>query len=69
MSGEKEGAKEPEERIKGTTVTFSKDTVVVRDKDKKEIYSASYKLNATTNPCDITMTSRVEGSPVRLRGD
>jgi uncharacterized protein (TIGR03067 family) len=62
VSGEKEGAKEPEERIKGTTVTFTKDTVVVADKEKKEIYSAFYKLNATTNPCDITMTSRVESS-------
>src|ERR1700722_368723 len=61
-SGEKEGTKEPEERIKGTTVTFTKETVIVADKDKKEIYSASYKLNATTNPCDITMTSRVDSS-------
>jgi uncharacterized protein (TIGR03067 family) len=60
--GEKEGTKEPDERIKGTTVTFTKETVVVADKDKKEIYSASYKLNATTNPCDITMTSRVDSS-------
>jgi uncharacterized protein (TIGR03067 family) len=62
IGGEKEGMKEPEERIKGTTVTFTKETVVVADKDKKEIYSASYKLNATTNPSDITMTSRVESS-------
>jgi uncharacterized protein (TIGR03067 family) len=62
VGGEKEGVKEPEDRIKGTTVTFTKNTVVVADKDKKEIYSASYKLNATTNPCDITMTSRVESS-------
>jgi uncharacterized protein (TIGR03067 family) len=62
IDGEKEGVKEPDERIKGTTVTFSKDSVVVADKDKKEIYVASYKLNATTNPCDITMTSRVESS-------
>lgn len=61
VSGEKEGAKEPEDRIKGTTVTFSKDSVVVVDKDKKEMYSASYKLNATANPCDIVMTSKVEG--------
>jgi uncharacterized protein (TIGR03067 family) len=62
VSGEKEGAKEPEERIKGTTVTFTEKTVVVADKEKKEIYSASYKLDTTTNPCDITMTSRVESS-------
>ena len=63
IGGEKEGMKEPDERIKGTTVTFTRETVVVADKDKKEIYSASYKLNATTNPCDITMTSRVDSSP------
>src|SRR5262249_30633745 len=62
VAGERDGAKEPEERIRGTTVTFTKDSVVVADKDKKELYSATYKLNATTNPCDITMTSRVESS-------
>ena len=61
-SGEKEGTKEPEERIKGTTVTFTKETVIVADKDKKEIYSASFKLDTTTTPAQITMTSRVEGS-------
>jgi uncharacterized protein (TIGR03067 family) len=61
-SGEKEGSKEPEERIKGTTVTFTKDTVIVADKDKKEIYSASYELDTKTTPCQITMTSKVEGS-------
>jgi uncharacterized protein (TIGR03067 family) len=61
-SGEKEGSKEPGERIKGTTVTFTKETVIVADKDKKEIYSASYKLDTKTTPCQITMTSKVEGS-------
>jgi uncharacterized protein (TIGR03067 family) len=61
-SGEKEGTKEPEERIKGTTVTFTEETVIVADKDKKEIYSASYKLDTTTTPPQITMTSRVDGS-------
>jgi len=61
-SGEKEGSKEPEERIKGTTVTFTKDTVIVADKDTKEIYSASYELDTKTTPCQITMTSKVEGS-------
>ena len=49
-SGEKEGTKEPEERIKGTTVTFTKETVIVADKEKKEIYSAKYKLDTTTTP-------------------
>jgi uncharacterized protein (TIGR03067 family) len=61
-SGEKEGTKEPEERIKGTTVTFTEETVIVADKDKKEIYSASYTLDTTLTPPQITMTSRVDGS-------
>jgi uncharacterized protein (TIGR03067 family) len=61
-SGEKEGSKEPEERIKGTIVTFTKDTVIVADKEKKEIYSATYKLDTKTTPCQITMTSKVESS-------
>ena len=62
VSGEKDGMKEPEERIKGTVVTFSKDSVVVADKEKKELYSATYKLDTTKNPSDIIMTSKVESS-------
>lgn len=59
-SGEKEGSKEPEERIKGTTVTFTKDSIIVADKDKKEVYSATYTLDTTTTPAQITMTSKVK---------
>jgi uncharacterized protein (TIGR03067 family) len=62
VSGEKEGVKEPEDRVKGTTVAFTKDSVTVVDKVKKELYSASYKLDSTRHPCDITMTSRVEST-------
>jgi uncharacterized protein (TIGR03067 family) len=62
IAGEKDGMKEPDERIHGTTVVFTKDTIVVADKAKKEIYSASYTLETTTNPCDITMTSRAASS-------
>jgi uncharacterized protein (TIGR03067 family) len=62
VSGEKDGLKEPEERIKGTVVTFAKDSVVVADKDKKELYSATYKLDSTKNPSTIIMTSKVESS-------
>lgn len=61
VSGEKDGLKEPEERIKDIVVTFTKDKVVVVDKDKKERYSASYKLDSTRNPATIIMTSKVEG--------
>jgi uncharacterized protein (TIGR03067 family) len=62
VSGERFGLKEPQGRIKGTVVVFTKDAVVVTDKEKKEIYSATYTLKTTTNPCDITMTSRAKSS-------
>jgi len=56
-SGEKEGKKEPPERIKGTTVLFTKDTITVTDKSKKHAYVASYKLDTSAKPCKITMKS------------
>ncbi len=62
ISGEKYGMAEPEDRVKGTVVTFSKDDVLVADKDKKELYSATYRLDSTKNPATIIMTSRVRGS-------
>ena len=62
VSGEKFGTEEPQERIKDTVVTFTKEKVVVVDKDKKERYSATYKLDSTKSPSTIVMTSNVEGS-------
>jgi hypothetical protein len=35
VSGERDGSNEPEERIKGTVVVFTKESVVVADKDKR----------------------------------
>jgi uncharacterized protein (TIGR03067 family) len=62
ISGEKDGIEEPAERIMGTTVTWKQESVVVADKKTKELYSASYKLDTTTNPSVITMTSRVQST-------
>jgi uncharacterized protein (TIGR03067 family) len=62
VSGEKYGMPESEERIKGTIVTFTKDSVVVADKEKKELYSARYELGSKKNPTDIIMTSKVKDS-------
>jgi hypothetical protein len=46
-SGEKFGVPEAPERIKGSTVRFTEDRVVVMDKDSKEVYGATYTLEAT----------------------
>ncbi|MFO0888469.1 MAG: TIGR03067 domain-containing protein [Isosphaeraceae bacterium] len=59
VAGEKFGVKEPEERIKGSTVRFTEDRVVVTDKDKNEVYGASYKLEAGAKACRIVMTSKL----------
>jgi len=62
VSGEKFGVKEPEERIEGSTVRFTRDRVVVADKEEKEVYGATYKLEAGEaghGACKITLTSKL----------
>lgn len=44
VSGEKFGVEESGERIKGSTVRFTKDRVVVVDEEEKEVSGATYKL-------------------------
>jgi len=44
IEGEKFGVPDPADRIKGSTVRFTEDRVVVMDKDSKEVYGATYSL-------------------------
>jgi uncharacterized protein (TIGR03067 family) len=59
--GEKEGMQEPPERIEGTIVRITEETIVVIAPDQKEIYSATYTLAPADKPgvARIRMTSRV----------
>jgi uncharacterized protein (TIGR03067 family) len=59
--GENGGQAEPPERVEGTVVTFTEETIVVTAPDKKEIYSATYTLAPSDKPgmTHIRMTSRV----------
>lgn len=59
--GEKGGQQEPADRIEGTTVVFTEETIVVTAPDKQEIYSATYTLAPSDKPDQtrIRMTSRV----------
>jgi uncharacterized protein (TIGR03067 family) len=59
VAGERDGRPEPKERVEGTTVRFSPDRVVVVDKDKQEVYGASYTLDTGRTPWRITMTSKL----------
>ena len=61
-SGEKFGNPEPKDKIQGDTVRFSEDRVVVVDKNSKEVFGASYKLDTSSKPWKITMTSKLSPS-------
>jgi uncharacterized protein (TIGR03067 family) len=58
IAGEEEGQKEPPERVQGTVVRFTENTVTVTDKDKKETYVASYVLDTRKKPWKITLTTK-----------
>jgi uncharacterized protein (TIGR03067 family) len=57
VAGQKFGLVEPQERIQGTTVAFTEDTITVTDKNKKQAYVATYSLHAEKKPWEIAMTS------------
>ncbi len=59
VSGEKYGDKEPADRLAGTTVRFADDAIIVLDKEKKEVYAQTYKVDTTSTPWKITMTSKI----------
>jgi hypothetical protein len=65
VSGEKFGVAEPTERIKGSTVRFTKDRVVVMDKESKEVYGASYAL-VPNEAAAGEAASGAKGSKIRM---
>jgi uncharacterized protein (TIGR03067 family) len=57
VSGERDGRALPPDRIHNTVVRFTADSVVVTDRDDKQTYAATYKLDAGRSPWRITMTA------------
>ncbi len=73
VSGEKYGQPEPAERIQGTTVRIADDAIVVLDKDKKEVYAQTYKVDTSTSPWKLTLKSKItpykqEGGETEAKG-
>ena len=60
VSSEKNGQPTPKDEIDGMVVTFTKDKIITANRDKKEVYAASYKIDATQRPAMITMVSTME---------
>jgi uncharacterized protein (TIGR03067 family) len=59
VSGEKNGEKESPERIEGTTVRIADDAIIVLDKEKKEVYAQTYKVDTRSSPWKITLKSKI----------
>lgn len=57
VSGEENGRAVPAEKVKGSIVRFTGDTIVGTDKDKKEFFAAKYTLDTAATPWKIRMTS------------
>ena len=55
--GERDGKALDESRFKGAVTVITKDKIVSTDKDKKELYVASYKLERDGKMWKIMMTS------------
>lgn len=57
VSGEEGGEPIPEPRIKGSVVKFTADKITGTDKDRKEFFAATYKLDTSKTPHRIMMKS------------
>jgi uncharacterized protein (TIGR03067 family) len=67
VSGEDNGKDVSEDKIKGSTVRVTSDTIVVVDKEDKEVYVTKYTLDSKTSPYKITMTET--GGPRGRKGE
>ena len=57
VSGEEDGKAIPAERLKGAVVRITDGKIVGTDKDRKELFAATYKVDTTKKPWKIDMKS------------
>lgn len=57
IAGEKDGQTIPSERIRGSTVRITENTMTIFDEDEKETYAVTYTIDKSQNPWKLTMTS------------
>jgi len=68
VSVEKNGEKLPDRHVQGQMVRITQDRIVATDKDSKQTFAASYKLNASSIPWIISMKSILPQAGVETRG-
>jgi uncharacterized protein (TIGR03067 family) len=59
VGGERNGEKIPAEQLKDVTVRIAENALTTFDRDKKELYAATYKLDKSQTPWKIVMTARL----------
>ena len=64
VSGERYGAKLPDEEVKGTMVRIAENGIIVTDKDKKDVYATAYTIDTKSEkgPWKLTLTSKLAPS-------
>lgn len=59
FSGERNGEKIAADRLKGITIKIAANAITTYDKDEKEVYAATYKLDTSKKPWQIMMTATI----------
>jgi uncharacterized protein (TIGR03067 family) len=59
VSGEKGGKEIPQDHFKDITVRVAANAITTFDKNKKELYAATYELDTTRKPWAIMMTATI----------
>lgn len=68
VSVEKNGEKLPERHVQGQMVRITQDRIIATDKESKQTFAASYRLNASNTPWNITMKSIAPQAGLDARG-
>jgi len=55
--GEKDGKEVPADKLKGSIIKFDGDKILGTDKDKKEFFGSTFKIDSTSMPNKIMMVS------------
>lgn len=66
VGGEKGGKKIEADRLKDAAVQIAANAITTFDKDKKEVYAATYELDASRKPWRIAMIATI--TPVNGKG-
>lgn len=63
-----QGVEVEDEQIEGTYTMITDKEIITYDKEKKETYRATYKLNVNAKPMQIDMVSKMNSQDVKALG-